>query len=208
FAAVPRVACGGLAMRKTRRPVIPLVAAAVVAATLSIAGAGPASAGLPKTVTVSPSTVYLPADNQSQTSISATVRDSAGAAIGTSGDVAIGPVVNDSVGRYHATLTASTTPGPETITATATTSLTNTTRSGTATLTEFGPAAQVAVALGRSSIPATGQAQTAVANKPYPAVPSATATVTDAGGNRIPGKQVAFTTSGDVRFGSVVDNGD
>ncbi|MDQ6606665.1 MAG: Ig-like domain repeat protein, partial [Actinomycetota bacterium] len=92
--------------------------------------------------------------------------------------------VDQGNGTYTATLTSSTTAGIVTITATDTTAG-SFGASGSAPLTQTpGPAANVTVGLAPTSIPADGSSAT-----------TATATVTDVNGNRVPGDTVVFLTS-------------
>jgi aryl-phospho-beta-D-glucosidase BglC (GH1 family) len=138
----------------------------------------------------------------------------------TNGDVTISPVTNNGDGTYAATITTSTTPGVETITATET-SPSGQLR-GSAPLTESGPASAITIRLSRASIPATGAPQPAPTllnlndpngwepnpYNPEPVRPSATATVIDATGDPVANEKVSFATNGDVTFGPVTNNGD
>lgn len=98
-----------------------------------------------------------------------------------------GPVdcasTTDANGQCTVTITSSTTAGTPTITATDTSAVP--TASGMTTLTQTpGPATSVVVGLSQTSIPANGSSQT-----------KATATVTDANGNLVPGDTIAFGAS-------------
>ena len=81
---------------------------------------------VPPTVTLALSRTSMPADGSSTATATATVTDGNGnpllaesVTFTTSGDISISsPVINHSDGTYSVTLTASTTTGPETITAT------------------------------------------------------------------------------------------
>jgi len=102
----------------------------------------------------------------------------------TSGDVTFDPPKKTTGpdGIVKVKIVASSTPGDETITAT-----TSQRDSGSAVLTEYGPASQVALTLSPSSISADGTSRS-----------SAVAKVTDAGGRMVWNESVRFSTSGDV----------
>jgi adhesin/invasin len=148
-------------------------------------------------VVLTPSTVT--ANGTDTSAAKATFTDSGGRPVTdltptftTNGDVTFGPITNNHDGSYSTTITASKTADTETITAG------GDSKTGTASLTENpGPAATVAVVLTPSSIPADGASHSA-----------AKATVKDANNNLVPTETVGFTTSGDVTFGTVTNNGD
>src|SRR5207237_6788189 len=109
----------------------------------------------------------------------------------TSGDVTFGSTTDNGDGTYTATITASTTPGDETITGY------DGLITGTATLHEHaGAAAHLSVSLSPDTITADGVATS-----------TATATVTDAFSNPVTGGTATCTGSGDVAFGSTTDHG-
>lgn len=113
----------------------------------------------------------------------------------TNGDVRIGAVVDHGDGTYAATITASTTPGTETITAIETSPSTQ--LSTTAPLSEYGAATTVAVSLSPPHIPATGTSTSV-----------ATATVRDANGALVPNEAVTFAASGNAGIGAVTNHND
>ena len=152
---------------------------------------------------VAPSTLI--ADGASTATATATVRDEGGEpAIGdqvefTSTDPAqqIGAVADNGDGTYSAEITASTTIGTATITATDVSSAS--TPSSSAALTQtVGPASAASLALTPESIRADGAATS-----------TATATLSDAEGHPIVGDQVEFTsTDSGQGIGAVTNNGD
>jgi len=109
----------------------------------------------------------------------------------------IGPATDNGDGTYTAQITSSKTAGTPTVTATD--SSVSPAVSGHATLTQTaGSAAQVAVSLSPTSILANASSTT-----------TATARVTDANGNPVPGAGIAFSsTDSGERIGAVTDNGD
>jgi hypothetical protein len=106
----------------------------------------------------------------------------------------VGTVTNPTLGMYQATITSTTTPGTATITGTD--GPPGTPLTATATLTQTGPPAHVAVVLAPASILANGSS-TAVA----------TATVTDQGGNPLNSQTVTFASSGGQSIGPVSSPG-
>jgi len=137
-------------------------------------------------LTVSPST--LVADGTSTATATETVTTADGVGVfgepvkfSASAGQSIGPVHDHGDGTYTATVTSTKTPGASTITAT------DGTFSSSATLTQTaGPAAQVSLVLNPTSIPADGKSTSV-----------ATATVSDANGNRVSGDTaLKFTSSG------------
>jgi adhesin/invasin len=114
-------------------------------------------------------------------------------------DVTIGSVTNNADGTYTATITSAKTAGPVTITATDTSVTPNITGNAPLTLGGTGPASKVSVVLNPTSILANGTATS-----------TATATVEDAGGNKITGDTIKFSAnpSTDVTIGSVTNNVD
>ncbi len=156
---------------------------------LLAAASSPASAATPVTVkvTLSPATIVA---NGIQTS-TATARLTGGKAVSgqkvvfaaNDPGIKFGATKETAKGVYVATLTASTTAGTATITATDRS--VSPAVSGQATLTETpGPAAHITLALQPTSIRADGNSFAA-----------ATATVTDAHGNRVPADNVKFSSS-------------
>ena len=152
------------------------------------------SPGPVTSLTVNLDPASIPADGASTSQATVTVTDAEGNVVPqaavtftTSGDVTFsnnGNCTSDATGTCSVTITASTTSGNETITAT------SNGHTGAATLTETaGPVASVAVGLAPSSIPADGASTS-----------TATATVKDANNNPVSGAVVAFGRSGDVTF--------
>jgi len=163
------------------------------------------TAGPATTVGVVLSPTSIVADGTSSSTATATVSDANGNRVsndavgfGTNGGQGIGSVTAHPDGTYTATVTSSKKAGDSTITATD--SSVDPDVSGGATLTQTpGPAAQVNVLLDPSSIVADGETSS-----------TATATVTDANGNREQGggDKVAFTSDGGQRIGPVADHHD
>ena len=142
-------------------------------------------------VSVSLAPAAIPADGTSHSTATATVSDSfnqpvCGATVvfSTNGDAAVSSTTNKNDGTYTSTITASKTPGAQTVTAS-----TADGHAGSATLHQFGPASALGLTLTPGSIAADGTSTS-----------QAAATVTDAGGNAVVGETVTFTTSGDVKF--------
>lgn len=155
---------------------------------------GPASS-----VKVTLGQATLPSDGASTTTATAIVSDAFGNRRGsdtvtfaTSGHVTFSPTVNNMDGSYTTTITASTVAGTENITA-----KDGSVTSAPAVLTVTpGPAANIALSLGSSSI-----------NTNPPGSTTATATVTDVHGNAVKGDQVSMSTNGHAHVGAVTDNG-
>jgi hypothetical protein len=153
------------------------------------------------TLTLSPATIV--ADGQSTTTATATVTDAKGNPVAgdqvtiaaSSGQSESG--ITDLNGTYSATITSTTTAGTSTITATDTTP--NPDVSTTAQLTQVaGPAAHIVVQLSPPSIVADGSSTS-----------TATATVTDAFNNPVPGATIGFSASdAGIGFGPVAATGD
>jgi hypothetical protein len=141
----------------------------------------------------------LVANGRSTTTATVTVRDAGGApvvgetiALSATGGASAGPVADHGDGTYTATITASRTAGPVTVTAQ------DGALSDVAALTQVpGPAARVAVALDPASVVADGTSTT-----------EATVTVEDADGNAIAGDALELETDGGQQVGPVSDNGD
>lgn len=139
-----------------------------------------------------------------------------------SGNDTVGAVTDNGDGTYSTTVTAYGA-GTQTITASVPNQCGAT---GTAKLDVYGPATNVSVSLTRTSFPATGSPQpqpnllSIIGNSqqsaqwmpatynPEPAVPEATATVTDANGDMVPADSVTFAAPGGVSFSPTVNNGD
>jgi hypothetical protein len=165
---------------------------ATVSASATLTEFGPTSS-----ITLSVDPFSIPADGTSNSTALATVKDSNGDGVanaavtfGTNGDVTFGSVTNRGDGTYTIPITASKTADMETIFAS------TAGRTASASLTEFGPATSVSVALNPSSIIADGVAQS-----------TATATVKDANNFGVTNEAVAFSTSGDVKISSAINNG-
>ncbi len=162
--------------------------------------------GPPASLSLLLSPTQIKANGTATTTATVTVLDAhgnqeitGGEAIGlasTDPNQAIGPVTDNGNGTYSATITASTTPGVWTITATDSTE--QPALSTTQTLTTPGSASHISVTLQNAKLPADGQSITLV-----------TATVNDAIGTPITGDDITFTSTdpGQV-LGSVTDNGD
>jgi adhesin/invasin len=142
----------------------------------------------------------IAADGTSTSTATATVTDSNGNGVpnvtvgfGTNGDTTISPpsATTDSSGKASTTITASKTADTETITANGAGKTTS------QPLVEYGPAKTVSVTLSKNPITADGK-DTSVAK----------ATLADANGKPVLNETVVFTTSGDVTFGPVTNNGD
>jgi endoglucanase len=173
---------------------------AILALTLAIAGIGIATAANPLTkVTVSLSPGIVPANGAAQSWATVTVKNALNQPkantpvyLATNGDVTFSSSsgTTDTAGHFISLITASTTPGIETISA----SSGGTT--ATASLTEHGPATSVQLTLDPSTIPPDATSTSI-----------ATAIVRDALGSPVVNEQVGFRTSGDVTFGPVTNNG-
>ncbi len=141
----------------------------------------------------------LTADGSAATTATATVSDAFGngvpgetVTIVGSGGQSVGAVVDHGDGTYGATVTASTRSGSFTVTASAGA------RSDAATLTQTpGAPTSVALTLADETLVANGTATT-----------TATATVTDAFGNGVPGDDVTITSAAGPVLGPVTDVGD
>ncbi len=152
-------------------------------------------------VALSPSSIV--ANGTSTSTATATVTDANNSpvpgdsvAFSSSGSQAITDQKHNGDGTYTATITSSTKSGSYTITATD--SSPNPAVSGTATLTQtVGPAVNVGVLLSPAKITANGTSAA-----------TATATVTDAGGNGVTGHTVKFTSSSTQQIGSVTGHPD
>jgi len=154
-------------------------------------------------VQLSPATI--PADGTTSAQATATVTASDGTPVpgdpvqfSRDGQAIAGAVCpTNASGKCTVSITSTTTAGTFAITATDTQVSPNIT-SPSATLTQVhGPATNLALQLGSSSIVADGKSTTTV-----------TATVTDANGNPIPGETVNFSpSSADVTVGQTTDNG-
>ncbi|HEX6493101.1 MAG TPA: invasin domain 3-containing protein [Candidatus Dormibacteraeota bacterium] len=151
-------------------------------------------------IALSPATVT--ADGKSTSVATATATDSAGVGVpvdtvtfssasDSGGSVKIGSVTNHGDGTYSATITAGTKADNETVTAT------DRAMTASATLAEIpGPAASMTMSLGAASLPSDGVSTTI-----------ASATVSDAFGNRRASDTVGFHTDGHVTFGPTVNQG-
>lgn len=160
------------------------------------------AAGPATNVVVSLSPPVIAANGSSTTTATATVTDSgvnpvAGDAVTftSDGGQAIGATTDHGDGTYTTAITSTSTPGHSTITATDTSVTPGV--NGTAGLTQFGPAAQLALSLTPSSIPADGASTS-----------TATATITDAGGNPVVGDAINFTSDGGQAIGATTDHVD
>ncbi|HVS44493.1 MAG TPA: invasin domain 3-containing protein [Candidatus Dormibacteraeota bacterium] len=152
------------------------------------------------TIALSPQTVT--ADGRSTSVATATATDSAGVGVpvdtvtfssasDNGGSVKIGAVSNNGDGTYSATITAGTKADNETITAA------DRAMTASASLAEIpGPAASMTMSLGAATLPSDGTSTT-----------TASATVSDAFGNRRASDTVAFHTDGHVTFGPTVNQG-
>ncbi len=162
------------------------------------------TAGAAASVAVSLSPTSIIANGASTTTATATVSDananpvSGDSLVFSSTDAGekVGAVTNHGNGTYSATITASMSAGPATITATDTSVSPNV--SGHETLIQTGgPASSVAVSVSPASIIANGKSTT-----------TATAKVKDAGGNPLSGDSLAFTsTAGGEHIGPVTNHG-
>lgn len=182
-----------------RRVVLAVCVGALVSPALAEVPA--LAAGLPATVTISPGTVYTPADSY-YTAISATVLDSSGAPVAdvpvswsASGNATFSSTasVTDAQGVATTSVSAENGWGRQTITAT------SGTVSGTATMYGYGCAAVATLTLAKPYLPASGPLSTA-----------ASVLVTDSNSppDPIPGLQLQFSASGDDTVGPYTDNGD
>ena len=176
-------------------------AACVLLGALLLAPAALA-AGPATSVTVSLSAPIIAANGSSTTTATANVTDVDGSpvagdtvAFSTDGGQQVGATNDNGDGTYTATVTSTTTPGQSTITATDTSAAPSV--SGSATLTQTpGPATAVTVSLSPPSIVADGASTTL-----------ATATVTDANGNAVPGDNVVISSSSGQQA-AAADRGD
>src|SRR5437588_387425 len=153
-------------------------------------------------LTIALSQPTVTADGKSTSVATATATDSAGVGVpvdavsfssasDSGGSVKIGAVTNHGDGTYSATITAGTKADNETITAT------DRTMTASAALAEIpGPAATMTMSLGAATLPSDGASTT-----------TASATVSDAFGNRRASDTVAFHTDGHVTFGPTVNQG-
>ena len=163
----------------------------------SALAAGPATS-----VMVSLSAPIIAANGSSTTTATATVTDVdgdpvAGETVGfsTDGGQLVSATTDNGDGTYSATVTSTATRGQSTVTATDTSVLPSI--SGSAPLTQFGPAASLTLALTPPSIVANGASAS-----------TATATVHDAEGDPVVGDSVAVTASGGQTVSGPTDNGD
>lgn len=158
------------------------------------------AAGVPASVTISPSTIYTPADSY-YTPVSATVRDSTGAAVPgvavswtASGNATFSSPasVTNSSGVATNSVSAKNGWGKQTITAS------SGTVSATATLYGYGCASEATLTLGHPYLSASGPLST-----------PATVLVTDNNSppDPIPGLQPQLSASGNDTHGPVTDNG-
>ena len=152
-------------------------------------------------VTVSLSPPIIAADGSSTTTATANVTDVDGSpvvgdtvAFSTDGGQQVSATTDNGGGSYSATITSTTTPGQSTITATDTSAAPNV--GGSATLTQFGPAANLTLSLAPQPIVADGASTT-----------TATATVSDANGNAVPGDTVVISSSSGQQA-AAADRGD
>ncbi|MBN8868196.1 MAG: Ig-like domain-containing protein [Solirubrobacterales bacterium] len=151
-------------------------------------------------VTLTPSSV--PADGSSKTTAVATVTDQFGNPIpdedvsfSSDGGQQIGAVTDNGDGTYEAQLTASTTSGASTITATDNSPHGD--ASGSATLTQTPlPASTIKLVLTPSSVPADGKSTV-----------TGQAVVHDALGNAVTGAQIKFTSTGGQKIAAVKNAG-
>ncbi|MGH7744985.1 MAG: beta strand repeat-containing protein, partial [Candidatus Dormibacteria bacterium] len=158
---------------------------------------GPAAA-----MTVSLADASKPSDGTSTTLATATVSDAFGnrrasdsVAFHTDGHVTFDPTINQGGGVYTSTVHVSTISGVEHITA-----VDGAITSPAAVLTVTpGPAANIALSLGKSIISTTQNPADGT---------TATATVTDVHGNPVPHETVTITTNGHAQMGAVADHGD
>jgi adhesin/invasin len=173
-----------------------------IISTSVLAGAADAATAV-ASVSLTPSSII--ADGASTTTATATLTDDsmpanvAGQVVSFAGSTGqtVGTVTDKGDGTYTAPITGSTTIGPALITATVTSVTPNV--SGTAPLTQTGPAAAVTVALTPASIVANGISTT-----------SATASVTDASASplQVAGQTVTFAGSTGQTVGPVTENAD
>ncbi len=186
-------------------------ASAIAASDASVAPSPKATAtltqraGPPAHLTLVLGASAIPADGHSTTTAIATVTDAVGNALSadtvtfSSSDPAVrfGSVQKLGNGAYATQVVSSTVAAPVTITATD--SSATPVISDRALLTLLpGPAASLVLAVAPSSIPADGKSTA-----------SATATITDLAGNRVPGEAISFSsTDAGQRFGAVSDRGD
>ena len=160
-------------------------------------------------LSISLSQPQVTADGSSTVRATATATDSAGVGVpvdsvafsatpgANSGTVRTGAVTNNGDGTYSATITAGTRADMMTITATDAGSTPAATTASTTLAEVPGPPAAVAIALDKSTLPSDGAATA-----------TATATVTDAFGNRRGSDTVTFHTDGHTVVGATVSNMD
>ena len=172
---------------------------------LAVAGTAGANAGPPAQVIVSFSQGTIAANGSSTTLVTATVQDASGTPVSgqsvtiassDAGDMITAPSgITSSAGTFSATLQASSSPGPATITATDTTPITAI--AGQATLYQYGSPSQLTIGVNPLSIVADGTSTA-----------TATATVTDGLGDPVPGQTVTITSSAGNTIGSVTGDGE
>jgi adhesin/invasin len=158
-------------------------------------------AGEAANITVSLSPSIIEADGTSTSTATATVTDAFGNLVSgedvemvSDGDTVVGDTTDNGNGTYSATVTASTTAGDESISA----SIADTAITNSATLTESaGPVSEVDVTLAPTSIVANGTSQTV-----------ATATVNDANGNPVTNDKISFLKDGVEVVAEATNNGD
>ena len=158
-------------------------------------------AGAADAITVSVSPSIIEANGTSTSTATATVTDANGNLVSgetvlmdTDGDTVVGDTTDHGNGTYSAPITASTTAGDESITA----SIVDTAITNSTTLTESaGPVAGVLVTLNPTSIVANGTSQTV-----------ATATVTDANGNPVTNDKITLLKDGVEVVAEATNNGD
>jgi Bacterial Ig-like domain (group 3)/Invasin, domain 3 len=155
--------------------------------------------GSAASITLKLSPPLISADGVSQTTATGTTGVSGEFVVITSSDpnqtFSPDPAQTNNNGTYTSTITASTTPGPSTITATDLT----TGAQATAQLRQFGPASSISIiSIAPPSIPANGASTAAV-----------TAYVSDSAGDPVPGHSVGFSSNdpGETISGAT-DNGD
>jgi adhesin/invasin len=181
--------------------------ATVLLTTIAASGAPAESAGAVQatpTITLKLSPRTIVADGKSTTTATATVTKANGTpaplanvVFSSNAGQSVGSTTNNQNGTYTATITSTTTAGKAKITAVDVSASTR--LSAQATLTQVpGPGADIAVQLSPPSILADGASQS-----------SATATVTDAFGNRVPGQTIAFSSSdAGIHFSAVTASAD
>ena len=160
------------------------------------------AAGPAANVEVSLSPPIIAADGTSTTTATAMVTDSGTSPVTgdtvvftSDGGQTISPTTENQPGSYTATITSTTTPGQSTVIATDSSVVPNV--SGSATLTQFGPAAHLTLSLSPQTIVADGSSTS-----------TATATVTDSDGNPVVGDTIDFGSDGAQPIQPPVDHGD